>query len=106
MNADGATFAICPWCREPYEVRTGGKPQRYCSPRCRSGFHTAARIWAEREIEAGRVAMAQVKEALRRNVHVAPCRQAGAISPSPVPDSGPEDLRAGGWPAGLLSDLA
>lgn len=51
----------CLWCGKPYARRaTGGQPQKFCSSACRRACHTAARRWAVREIEAGRLSVANV----------------------------------------------
>jgi hypothetical protein len=51
----------CLWCGGPYARRaTGGQPQKFCSSACRRACHTAARRWAVREIEAGRLSVANV----------------------------------------------
>jgi hypothetical protein len=44
----------CLWCGQPIEPRlTGGSRRRFCSPRHRIAFHTAARRWAEYAVAAG-----------------------------------------------------
>ena len=51
----------CLWCGKPYARRaTGGQPQKFCSSACRRACHTAARRWAVRELEAGRLSVANV----------------------------------------------
>ena len=63
--------ASCLWCGAAYARRatggkpyarraTGGQPQKFCSSACRRACHTAARRWAVREIEAGRLSVANV----------------------------------------------
>lgn len=40
------------------------KPQRFCRTRCRRSFHSAARIWAEREIKEGRLTVEKLRVVL------------------------------------------
>ena len=55
---------ICLWCEAEFQVRaTGGSGQRFCLKDCRRDFHTACRIWAVREFEAGRVSVKDLKGA-------------------------------------------
>lgn len=52
----------CPWCDDPFVPRgDGGKRQRFCTARCRKKFHSAARRWAENEIMAGRLTVADLR---------------------------------------------
>jgi hypothetical protein len=55
----------CLWCASPYTARTGhgGPVQRFCSDACRAAFHRGARRWAARELEAGRLDIADLREA-------------------------------------------
>jgi len=57
--------ARCLWCECELEAQTQrrGSPQRFCDAGCRAAFHKAARQWAVREIEAGRVTVAEIKMA-------------------------------------------
>lgn len=75
----------CLWCGTAFTPRSGGKAQRFCRPSCRVAFHHAARAWAEREVVAGRVTVAEIKAALRINVHVATAGPDRGKSPEPVP---------------------
>ncbi len=55
--------AACLWCRATYRRRTtGGSVQRFCSARCRSAFHLAARRWALRQIDEGRLEVGSLRE--------------------------------------------
>lgn len=40
------------------------KPQKFCKTRCRRAFHSAARLWAEREIEEGRLTVKELRVAM------------------------------------------
>ena len=57
--------AACLWCGTPYTARKGhgGPAQRFCSDACRAGFHRGARRWAARELEAGRLDIADLRNA-------------------------------------------
>ena len=57
--------AICLWCERSFSPRdTGGKPQRFCRPSCRTWFFAAARRWAVAGVLAGRIPVAVVKTGL------------------------------------------
>ncbi len=55
----------CLWCGAPYTARKGGggPAQRFCSDACRAAFHRGARRWAVRELEAGRLDIADLRTA-------------------------------------------
>ncbi len=55
----------CLWCGAPYTVRIGrgGPAQRFCSDACRAAFHRGARRWAASELEAGRLDIADLRNA-------------------------------------------
>ncbi len=57
--------AACAWCEAPYTARTGrgGPAQRFCSDACRAAFHRGGRRWVARELEAGRLDIADLREA-------------------------------------------
>ena len=56
----------CTWCNETFARRqSGGSPQRFCKAKCRRAFHTAARIWAEREIAEGRLGVDELRLVLK-----------------------------------------
>jgi hypothetical protein len=62
---------FCPWCERAFSPRlTGGKPQRFCSVRCRREFHAAARAWALAAIDAGTLSATMLRAALQDNAHV------------------------------------
>lgn len=51
----------CLWCGSAFKPRqSGGSVQRYCSTAHRIALHTAARKWAVREMEAGRLSVEAV----------------------------------------------
>ena len=53
---------ICAWCLRRFAPRrTGGRPQRFCSERCRRGSEKAMREWAKGELAAGRATIAEIK---------------------------------------------
>jgi len=53
---------ICAWCSRSFAPRrTGGRPQRFCSERCRRANEKAMREWAQGELAAGRVTIAEIK---------------------------------------------
>ena len=54
----------CDWCEAPYTARKGrgGPVQRFCSDACRAAFHRAGRRWLARELEAGRLNIADLRE--------------------------------------------
>ena len=55
--------AACVWCEAKYRRRiTGGSVQRFCSTDCRSAFHLAARRWALRQIDEGRLEVGRLRE--------------------------------------------
>lgn len=74
--------AICLWCPRVFLPRvTGGRKQRFCSPRCRKEFFECARAWAVAEVEAGRLTPAQLAKGPKANVHVAPTTEAKPAGP-------------------------
>ena len=64
-EAPAGLDAACVWCASPYTARTGhgGPAQRFCSDTCRAAFHRGARRWAARELEAGRLDIADLRNA-------------------------------------------
>ncbi len=52
----------CLWCDAPFTPRQGGKPQRFCSKGCRTGFHAAARKWAEQAVTRGELTVAELRK--------------------------------------------
>jgi hypothetical protein len=58
------THILCPWCSRTFTPRrTGGKPQRFCSPQCRRASERAGREWVRQELAAGRVTVAELQHA-------------------------------------------
>jgi hypothetical protein len=57
-----ATAANCIWCARAFKPRRGGSPQRFCSPRHRTAFHSAARRWAEANIATGTLPVGAIKD--------------------------------------------
>ena len=43
----------CLWCNQPFDPGTRGELKRFCSTRCRTAFHSAARRWVAWAVEAG-----------------------------------------------------
>ena len=55
----------CLWCGcDYYRRQNGGKAQRFCAAKCRRAFHSAARIWAEREIAEERLTVEELRVVL------------------------------------------
>ena len=55
--------STCLWCAAAYARRaTGGSAQRFCSAGCRQAFHTEARCYVAREMAAGRLTVASLRE--------------------------------------------
>jgi hypothetical protein len=81
--------ANCLWCRDSFTPRaSGGKPQRFCSADCRTVFHKAARVWAEREVIEGRADVAALRDTLAGNVPQQHIRCSGAdLALAPAPDT-------------------
>jgi hypothetical protein len=76
---------VCDWCSRPFTPRrTGGRPQRFCSERCRRASEKAMREWAQQELAAGRVTIAEIKR--ERWSELAPTNPCpGATCPSGEP---------------------
>jgi hypothetical protein len=54
----------CSWCGEGFDTRqSGGKPRRFCAPRCRRAFDGAARIWVRQAVEDGTMTAADLRKA-------------------------------------------
>jgi hypothetical protein len=51
----------CLWCGTGFIAQGRGSPQRFCRPTCRVHFHSAARCWAEAELAAGRITIADFR---------------------------------------------
>jgi hypothetical protein len=57
---------ICAWCSHLFTARrTGGKPQRFCSERCRRASEKAMRNWAREQLTEGRVTLAELQRPAR-----------------------------------------
>ena len=58
------TKQVCDWCGVSFSARrTGGKPQRYCSPFCRRNFDSAIRAYGILKLEMGEASIADLKAA-------------------------------------------
>jgi endogenous inhibitor of DNA gyrase (YacG/DUF329 family) len=56
------TRPLCPWCERPFTPRsTGGKPQRFCSERCRRALERELRAWAREQVADGEITPAQLQ---------------------------------------------
>ncbi len=54
----------CPWCGKAFDRRsTGGKPQRFCSTRCRRAMDAGLRAWAHEQFTMGRVSITELQRA-------------------------------------------
>jgi hypothetical protein len=54
----------CLWCERQFLRRaTGGKRQKFCSSECRRRYQFASRCYVARELEAGRVTVADLRAA-------------------------------------------
>ena len=63
-GAEAMTRRTCPWCGTQFTPRTsGGKPQRFCSPRCRREHEAGLQAWARDQEAAGRVTVADIQRA-------------------------------------------
>jgi len=70
---------ICPWCRQAFQPRRGGSPQRFCRAGCRTAFWTALRWWGERAIAAGILTVADIRNSDATACTLLP----GTIPPTP-----------------------
>jgi hypothetical protein len=74
----------CLWCGEAFERREGGKVQRFCSADHRREYHEAARNWALRALDDGRLTLADI-----RTASVATCELIeGSSAPISLSESG------------------
>jgi hypothetical protein len=70
----------CIWCSRGFLVRRRrGSPQRFCSPRCRTAFWSAARCWVMRAIATQLITVENLKAA-QRSVHAFP--EASQVMPN------------------------
>ena len=55
---------LCPWCAAPFTFKiVGAHRKRFCSPRCKDRYHTAARKWVQKAIDAELISIADLKAA-------------------------------------------
>jgi hypothetical protein len=70
------TAPVCPWCERLFTPRrNGGKPQRFCSERCRRAFERELRAWARERVADGGITPAQLQRV----------RSQGAVGPPGAP---------------------
>ena len=54
--------APCPCCGEPFEpVKRGAHVKRFCRPKCKHDFETAARRYACRAVELGLLSVPEMR---------------------------------------------
>jgi hypothetical protein len=55
---------ICPWCGSAFapEKKRGNHERRFCADVCRNRFHSAARRWVTRAMDAGLLTVEAVKK--------------------------------------------
>ena len=62
MGAETMRQLTCPWCGSSFTPRmTGGKPQRFCSTHCRRSMDAGLRVWAQDQLDQGKVTVAELK---------------------------------------------
>lgn len=67
----------CAWCQRGFVPRDdGGKPQRFCSARCRRAFDAAGRSWVGTALAQRRLGVDElvIAAAARRAVHYGPTK--------------------------------
>lgn len=52
----------CLWCHKRFTPRASGSPQKFCCTTHRHAFWQAARDYVDREVEAGRLGIAALKD--------------------------------------------
>ena len=53
----------CLWCEAEFVAKkVGANPKRFCSPKCKTAFHTAARRWAERALADGFLCVSDLRD--------------------------------------------
>ena len=53
----------CSWCGTAFQPRAdGGTPQRFCKPACRRAFDHASRAWVRRQVDAGLLSVADLRD--------------------------------------------
>jgi len=60
----------CDWCGRAFLRHRGGKPQRFCSTRCRHDLDAAVRAYVARQLAAGQITIDDLKGD-QSNAHVA-----------------------------------
>jgi hypothetical protein len=73
----------CYWCEQPFRLRRGGSPQRFCGTACRSAFWSALRRWGERAIAAGILTIDDIRNGNPEACTLLP----GRVSPAPACDA-------------------
>jgi hypothetical protein len=64
-DRDSRTDRACLWCRRRFKPRRdGGTAQLFCVKTCRRAFDRAARTWVRREVNAGRLSVAALRNGL------------------------------------------
>ncbi len=64
INKPVTEVVNCPWCGSSFTPRrSGGKRQRFCSPRCRRQHEAGLQAWAREQEAAGRVTKADLQRA-------------------------------------------
>src|SRR5215472_3016703 len=82
----------CSWCRQGFAPRdTGGKPQRFCSERCRRAFDAGGRRWVAAALADGTLTVDEL-------VHP------GAAKLPPLADADPDAAAPQPAEAGRLLD--
>ena len=61
LIAATAVKPVCLWCDTEFEPRKGGSPQRFCNSKCRDGFHSAGRRFAEHAVLSGLLTAADLR---------------------------------------------
>jgi len=77
----------CLWCDASFVPGGRGKPQRFCSARCRSAFFAAARSWAAMEALAGRLPIDCLRNASKKTCTFPTRKTGGEIDPGKVSDT-------------------
>jgi|HubBroStandDraft_4_1064222.scaffolds.fasta_scaffold44544_2 hypothetical protein len=61
-TAGANTASGCLWCGTEFKARRAGSRQRFCCPRHRIAFHSAARRWAERAVACGALTVLELRD--------------------------------------------
>ena len=48
----------CAWCSKEFPPKDG---KRFCSPSCRSAYHSAAKLYADAMIDSGLITVANLR---------------------------------------------